>query len=193
MRRNRRVKIVATLGPASSTPELIEALFVAGADVFRINMSHTSHELLSRYYTTIRSIEARLERPIGILADLQGPKLRIGTFKTGEVRVNAGDTIVFDDNPEPGDGVRVHLPHKEIFLAAKPGHNLLLNDGRVRVEILEVAPNRIVARVIFGGLLSDRKGINLPDTILPLAALTPKDRSDLEFAASIGVDWIALS
>ncbi len=193
MRRNRRVKIVATLGPASSTPELIEALFVAGADVFRINMSHTSHELLSKFCTTIRGIESRLERPIGILADLQGPKLRIGTFKAKEVRVNSGDVMVFDDNPEPGDGSRVHLPHKEIFLAVKPGHNLLLNDGRVRVEILEVAPNRISAKVIFGGVLSDRKGINLPDTILPLAALTPKDRSDLEFAASIGVDWIALS
>ena len=193
MRRNRRVKIVATLGPASSTPELIEALFLAGADVFRINMSHTSHELLSNYCTAIRAIESRLNRPIAILADLQGPKLRIGTFADNEVRVSAGDTFVFDENPAPGDRGRVQLPHREIFAGIKPGHNILLNDGRVRVEVVSVGPSRIETKVIFGGVLSARKGINLPDTILPLAALTPKDRSDLEFAASIGVDWIALS
>ena len=193
MRRDRRVKIVATLGPASSTPELIDSLFLAGADVFRINMSHTTHELLSRYYTTIRAIERGRNRPIGILVDLQGPKLRIGTFYKDEVRIVANGIFDFDDDPQPGNEQRVYLPHREIFEAVKPGHTILLNDGRVRVEVLSLTPQRIQTRVIFGGVLSARKGINLPDTILAMPALTPKDRSDLEFAASIGVDWIALS
>ena len=193
MRRNRRVKIVATLGPASSTPEQVESLFLAGADVFRVNMSHTSHEGLVKFCQTIRSVEAQRGRPIGILADLQGPKLRIGAFVQDEVRVNAGELFAFDDNAGPGDERRVHLPHREIFEAARVGDNLLLNDGRVRVEVTAISARRIETRVIFGGTLSARKGINLPDTILAMAALTPKDRADLEIAASNGVDWIALS
>jgi pyruvate kinase len=193
VRRNRRVKIVATLGPASSTLEQVESLFVAGADVFRVNMSHASHETLVNYCQTIRAIEARRGRPIGILVDLQGPKLRIGTFARNEVLLRAGDVFIFDDDSAAGDEKRVHLPHREIFEAAKIGHNLLLDDGRVRVEVTDIRPGRIETRVIFGGTLSARKGINLPDTMLPVAALTPKDRADLEFASSNGVDWIALS
>jgi pyruvate kinase len=193
MRRNRNVKIVATLGPASSSPEMLEKLFRAGVDVFRINMSHTRHDLLRQLHRDIRAVEAKLKRPVGILADLQGPKIRIGTFAAKEAHIEAGSHFVFDADATPGDAARVYLPHPEIFAAAKAGDNLLLNDGRLRVEILEAAPQRLLTRVIFGGTLSDRKGVNLPDTVIPIPALTEKDRADLEAAASTGVDWIALS
>ncbi len=193
MRRNRKVKILATLGPASSSEDMIEKLFVAGVDVFRINMSHTSHELLRELHGRIRSVEAKRKRPIGILADLQGPKIRIDTFADKEVLIKAGDSFVFDTNPKPGDATRVHLPHPEIFAAAKVGDCLLLNDGRLRVEIVKASKDRLETRVVYGGTLSNRKGVNLPDTVLPIAALTEKDRADLEAAASLGVDWIALS
>jgi len=193
VRRNRKVKILATLGPASSSPEMIEKLFVAGVDVFRINMSHTSHALLTELHGYIRNVERKLNRPIGILADLQGPKIRIGTFKDKEVQIKAGDTFAFDTDETPGDNKRVHLPHPEIFASVKVGDFLLLNDGRLRVEITSVSPTRIDTIIIFGGTLSNRKGVNLPNTLLPIPALTEKDRADLEAAASIGVDWIALS
>jgi pyruvate kinase len=193
MRRNRKVKIVATLGPASSAPETIEKLFVAGADVFRINMSHTQHALLAELSGHIRAIEARLNRPIGIIADLQGPKIRIGTFRNREAKLEANASFAFDTNPEPGDERRVSLLHPEIFAAAREGDCLLLNDGRLRVEIVKAGPDRLDTRVVFGGLISDRKGVNLPDTVIPIPALTDKDRSDLEAAAAIGADWIALS
>jgi pyruvate kinase len=191
--RNRKVKILATLGPASNTPEMIEKLFVAGVDVFRINMSHTNHDLLKTLHSHIRSVEAKVKRPIGILADLQGPKIRIGTFADKQVHLSAGDTFIFDTDQTPGTAQRVYLPHPEIFAAAQLGDNLLLNDGRMRVEITHAAPERLTTRVIYGGDLSDRKGVNLPDTVIPIPALTEKDRADLEAAASIGVDWIALS
>ena len=193
MRRNRKVKILATLGPASSSAEMIEKLFVAGVDVFRINMSHTSHAMLAELHGCIRNVERKLNRPIGILADLQGPKIRIGTFKDKEVQIKAGDTFAFDTDATPGDSKRVHLPHPEIFASVKVGDFLLLNDGRLRVEITGVSVNRIDTVIIFGGTLSNRKGVNLPNTLLPIPALTEKDRADLEAAASIGVDWIALS
>ena len=193
MRRNRRVKIVATLGPASSSPEQIESLFLAGADVFRINMSHASHELLAEYCRTIRAIETARKRPIGVLVDLQGPKLRIGTFKEEQVPIAAGDHFVFDDDATPGDAKRVHLPHREIFESVKPGDTILLNDGRVRVLVVEVSKTGILTKVVYGGVLSSRKGLNLPDTVIGMPALTQKDRGDLELASSIGVDWIALS
>ena len=193
MRRNRKVKILATLGPASASAEMIEKLFVAGVDVFRINMSHTSHALLKELHGSIRNVESKLNRPIGILADLQGPKIRIGTFKDKEVQIKAGDTFTFDTDEAPGDNRRVYLPHPEIFASVKVGDFLLLNDGRLRVEITGVSPSRIDTTIIFGGTLSNRKGVNLPNTLLPIPALTEKDRADLEAAASIGVDWIALS
>lgn len=172
---------------------MIEKLFVAGVDVFRINMSHTSHALLKELHGSIRNVESKLNRPIGILADLQGPKIRIGTFKDKEVQIKAGDTFTFDTDETPGDNKRVYLPHPEIFASVKVGDFLLLNDGRLRVEITGVTPSRIDTVIIFGGTLSNRKGVNLPNTLLPIPALTEKDRSDLEAAASIGVDWIALS
>jgi pyruvate kinase len=193
VRRNRKVKVLATLGPASSSPEMIEKLFVAGADVFRINMSHTNHDLLRTLIGHIRSVEKKLNRPIGILADLQGPKIRIGTFKEKEAVIKAGDIFSFDTDREPGDHTRVYLPHPEIFASVKIGDFLLLNDGRLRVEVTGVTPKLITSKVIFGGTLSNRKGVNLPNTLLPIAALTEKDRADLEAAASTGVDWIALS
>jgi len=191
--RNRKVKILATLGPASSSPEMIEKLFMAGVDVFRINMSHTSHQLLATLYGHIRHVEAKVGRPIGVLCDLQGPKIRIGTFADKEVRIAAGDTFAFDADKTPGDVKRVYLPHPEIFAAAKTGDSLLLNDGRLRVEITDAQPDKLTTKVIFGGVLSDRKGVNLPDTVIPIPALTEKDRSDLEAAANVGADWIALS
>lgn len=172
---------------------MIEKLFVAGVDVFRINMSHTSHALLKELHGHIRNIESKVNRPIGILADLQGPKIRIGTFKDKEVQIRAGDTFTFDTDLTPGDIKRVHLPHPEIFASVKVGDFLLLNDGRLRVEITGVSPSRLETVIIFGGTLSNRKGVNLPNTLLPIPALTEKDRADLEAAASIGVDWIALS
>jgi pyruvate kinase len=191
--RDRKVKILATLGPASSSSEMIEKLYDAGVDVFRINMSHTSHEHLTELHDRIRGIEEKRGRPIGILADLQGPKIRIGTFADKEVTIRAGDTFTFDAKDEPGDAKRVYLPHPEIFAGAKTGDSLLLNDGRLRVEITKAAPDMLETRVVYGGVLSNRKGVNLPDTILPIPALTAKDRADLEAAASLGVDWIALS
>jgi pyruvate kinase len=193
LRRKRKVKILATLGPASASREMIEKLFIAGVDVFRINMSHTNHALLKELHGHIRAIEEKLKRPIGILADLQGPKIRIGTFAEKEVKINAGDQFVFDTNPEPGDATRVFLPHPEIFAGAKKGDSLLLNDGRLRVEITKAEPTRLETKIIYGGALSNRKGVNLPDTLLAIPALTEKDRADLEAAASLGVDWIALS
>ena len=193
MRRTRKVKILATLGPASSSREMIEKLYLAGVDVFRINMSHTKHDMLRELHGHIRAVEEAVNRPIGILADLQGPKIRIGTFTNKEVKILAGQNFAFDTNVEPGDETRVYLPHPEIFAGAKVGENLLLNDGRLRVEITACSPTRLDTKVIYGGVLSDRKGVNLPDTLLPIPALTEKDRADLEAAASLGVDWIALS
>jgi pyruvate kinase len=193
VRRQRKVKIVATLGPASNTPEMVDKLFVSGVDMFRINMSHSSHDDLNRYIAMIRAVESDHGRPIGILADLQGPKLRIGKFARDEVTIKAGDIFTLDADPKPGDETRVNLPHPEIFSAVTAGEHLLLNDGRVRVEIIEADAERIRTKVIFGGVLSARKGVNLPDTVVPLAALTEKDRADLEAACLAEVDWIALS
>ena len=193
MRRLRRTKIVATLGPASSERSVIAELFRAGADVFRINMSHTSHDRLRELVLTIRSLESEFERPIGILVDLQGPKLRVGQFSSGPVTLAKGDTFTLDTDPAPGSRERVHLPHPEIFSAIEPGHTLLLDDGKVRLTATEVAPAKIVTRVEVSGNLSDRKGVSLPDTTIPFSALAPKDRSDLEAALDAGIDWVALS
>ena len=193
MRRLRRAKIVATLGPASSNPEMLTRLFRAGADVFRINMSHTSQDRMRELVAMIRAVEAENERPIGVLVDLQGPKLRLGQFVGGSVELNKGDTFVLDGETAPGDKSRVHLPHPEIFAAVQPGHTLLLDDGKVRLTVLEAAPKRIATRVEVGGRLSDRKGVSLPDSTIPFSALAEKDRSDLEAALNVGIDWVALS
>src|SRR6185312_9005581 len=193
MRRLRRIKILATLGPASSDSAMIRRLFEAGADVFRINMSHTSHDKMRELIATIRNVEGSYGRPIGILVDLQGPKLRLGSFADGPIQLNNGDMFVLDSDKTPGDNSRVHLPHPEILTALRPGHTLLLDDGKVRLIAEETTSERAVTRVVVGGRMSDRKGVSLPDTDLPVSAMTPKDRSDLDAALEAGVDWIALS
>jgi pyruvate kinase len=193
MRRLRRTKIVATLGPASSDRSMIARLFAAGADVFRINMSHTTHERMRELVATIRAVETEHGRPIGILVDLQGPKLRVGSFTANPVTLTKDETFTLDTDPAPGDASRVHLPHPEIFAAIAPGHTLLLDDGKIRLRALEADKTRILARVEVGGKLSDRKGVSLPDTTIPFSALTAKDRSDLEAALDASIDWVALS
>ncbi len=172
---------------------MIAALFRAGADVFRINMSHTSHDRMRELVSTIRSVEEEFGRPIGILVDLQGPKLRVGQFEGGPVVLPNGATFTFDTDKTPGNVSRVHLPHPEIFESIEPGHTLLLDDGKVRLTATEVSEGKIVTRVEVGGNLSDRKGVSLPDTTIPFSALAQKDRSDLEAALDTGIDWVALS
>jgi pyruvate kinase len=193
MRRQRRTKILATLGPASSDPTMIAKLFDAGADVFRINMSHTTPDNMRTMVAAIRGIEEQRGRPIGILADLQGPKLRVGEFKTPSVMLDNGATFTLDSDPTPGDTQRVCLPHPEILQALEPGHALLLDDGKIRLTTIEVAKGKAVTQVQVGGKLSARKGVSLPDTTIGFSAMTPKDRSDLEAALDAGADWIALS
>ena len=193
MRRLRRAKIVATLGPASSSAEMIGKLFAAGADVFRINMSHTSQDRMRELIAMIRGVEADTGRPIGILVDLQGPKLRLGTITGGSILVKTGDTVVLDSNPAIGDASRIYLPHPEILAAVQVGHTLLIDDGKVRLTVTKVEPNRVTTRVEVGGKLSDRKGVSVPDSTIPLSALAEKDLSDLEAALEAGIDWIALS
>lgn len=193
MRRHRKVKIVATLGPASSDYDTIRALFEAGADVFRLNMSHGTHAEQKARYDIIRRIEADLDRPIAVLADLQGPKLRVGVFADGPYELTEGEAFRFDLDPAPGDASRVQLPHPEIFAALEPGAELLVNDGKIRLKVDAFGPDFADCTVIAGGAISNRKGVNVPDVVLPLAALSDKDRDDLEFACELGVDWLALS
>ena len=191
--RNRRVKIIATLGPATADEAMIGRLFAAGADVFRINMSHASHEGLKAQHRAIRAVERLVRRPIAILADLQGPKLRVGEINGGRALLTEGRRFVLDRTTAPGGIDRVHLPHPQIFAALEPGHNLLLDDGKLRLVVLEKTEDRILTEVAVGGPLASRKGISLPDTVLPLGALTDKDRSDLAQVLELGVDWVALS
>jgi len=194
MKRERRIKIIATLGPASATVAMCEKLFAAGVDVFRINMSHTQRETLPERVAMLRSLETRFKRPVGILADLQGPKLRVGQFGgEGFVSLENGARFVLDSDPTPGDAKRVHLPHPEILMALEPGHSLILDDGKIRLVVETASPEQAVTKVTVGGKLSSRKGVSLPDTTIPVSAMTDKDRSDAEAAAEAGVDWIALS
>ncbi|MBV9347575.1 MAG: pyruvate kinase [Pseudolabrys sp.] len=193
MRRLRRAKIVATLGPASSSAAVIARLFEAGADVFRINMSHTSHDKMRELVAAIRSVEKQFDRPIGILVDLQGPKLRVGAFAGGSAQLAKNATFTFDTDTAAGNAERVCLPHPEIFAAVKPGHTLLLDDGKIRLTVEDAQPKKLTTKVVVGGKLSDRKGVSLPDSTLPFSALAEKDRSDLEAALDAGIDWVALS
>ncbi len=193
MRRNRRVKILATLGPSSSEQDIIEKLYRSGADVFRINMSHTDHDRLNMLVQRIRSVEENIGRPIGILADLQGPKLRVGTFADGPVQLKNGAEFILDENKEAGDVNRVHLPHPEILAALEPGHRLLLDDGKVQLRVKEASSNKAITEVVVGGKLSDRKGVSVPDSEIATSALTDKDHKDLVAALEAEVDWIALS
>jgi pyruvate kinase len=193
VRRNRHVKIVATLGPSSSDAQAIEALFDAGADVFRLNFSHGTLEQHKQRVDIIRRIERARARPIAILLDLQGPKLRVGSFAEGPVLLQAGARFRLDLDATPGNAVRAPLPHPEIFAALTVGTPLLLDDGKIKLIVEECGPDFADTRVCTGGTLSDRKGVNVPGVILPLSALTPKDRQDLDFGVALGVDWVALS
>ena len=193
MRRRRSAKIVATLGPASSTREQIRALFDAGVDMFRLNFSHGTHDDHHARFETIRRIEHATGRPIGILADLQGPKLRLGTFAEGPIELAAGARFRLDLDRRPGDGTRAPLPHPEIFEALEPGTELLLDDGKVRLQAERCGAEYADTLCRVGGTLSDRKGVNVPNAVLPVSAITEKDRADLAFALDHGADWIALS
>ncbi|WP_267397579.1 MULTISPECIES: pyruvate kinase [unclassified Sphingomonas] len=191
--RPRKVRVLATLGPASNSPEMIATLFQAGADAFRVNMSHGDQQSKVAVIQAIRALEEKFERPTTILADLQGPKLRVGKFKDGKVVLPHGGTFVLDRDPTPGDATRVELPHREIFEAIEPGARLLLDDGKLVLRVTDHGPDRIECNIEVGGPLSNNKGLNVPDVVLPMAALTEKDRSDLSWAIEQGVDWIALS
>ncbi len=191
--RNRNTKIVATLGPASSEPGMIRRLFDAGVDVFRLNFSHGTHADHQLRYDAIRQIEADVGRPVGILLDLQGPKLRVGKIVGGKQSLETGQKLRFDLDPAPGENGRVPLLHPEIFAALKPGDDLLIDDGKVRVRVLACDPTHADVEVINAGMISDRKGVNVPGAILPLSPITTKDREDLAFGLSLGVDWVALS
>ena len=193
MRRQRNIKIVATLGPSSSDYDTIKALHLAGADVFRLNMSHGSHEEIAERHEIIRQIETELNSPIAILADLQGPKLRVGTFKNGVEEITENEKFRLDLKDEVGTKDRVQLPHREIFQALHVGAHLLINDGKIKLIVEKCGPDFADCLVLNGGEISDRKGVNVPDVILPLAALSKKDRTDLEFICDLGIDWLALS
>ena len=191
--RMRKVRILATLGPASDTPEMIEKLFRAGADAFRVNMSHGEQADKVQLIANIRALEKAYNRPTTILVDLQGPKLRVGTFADDKVELHTGHNFRLDTDKTPGDAHRVYLPHPEIFAALEIGARLLLDDGKLVLRVTEIAPDHINTKVEVGGMLSNRKGLNVPDVVVPIAALTEKDRSDLAFALEQGVDWIAMS
>ena len=193
MKRDRNVKIVATLGPASNDYDMIRALHEAGADVFRLNMSHGDHSEIAARHAIIRQVEKDLNSPIAILADLQGPKLRVGTFEKGEEDLQNGAAFRLDLQDLPGDINRVTLPHPEIFQALEPGARLLVNDGKIRLKVQSCGSDFAECVVEAGGMISNRKGVNVPDVVLPLKALSAKDRADLEFACNLGVDWLALS
>ena len=193
MRRLRRVKIIATLGPASANPEMVSKLFLAGVDVFRINMSHASHDGMRAQIAMIRATEKQFGRPIGILADLQGPKLRLDTFKDGAEHLEKGAIFVLDSNTTPGDRTRVHLPHPEILASLQEGHVILIDDGKVKLRVTHATKTKATTIVEVPGKVSNRKGVSLPDTTIPVSAMTEKDRSDLEAALEAGIDWIALS
>lgn len=193
MRRARKIKIVATLGPASSSLETIKAMFQAGADIFRINMSHTSHQVLGELHARVRALELACGRPIGILVDLQGPKIRLGQISGGGVMLETGARVKLVRAEASDRADIIPIPHSEVFAALKPAETILIDDGRVRLKIESIDADGGEATVVIGGEIKDRKGVNLPDTILPIPALTAKDRSDLDAALNLGVDWIALS
>ncbi len=191
--RGRRVKVLATLGPASSSEAQIAALLEAGADAFRVNMSHGTPETRGALIAAIRAVEKSSGRPLTVLADLQGPKLRVGRIAGGSVELENGGSFRLDRDPTPGDATRACLPHRELFEALTPGARLLIDDGKIALLVLRVTPDTIDTRVVTGGRLSDNKGVNVPDVVVPLPALTAKDRADLAFALDHGADWIALS
>ncbi|HZF41929.1 MAG TPA: pyruvate kinase [Sphingomonadaceae bacterium] len=191
--RARKVRILATLGPASSSREMISRLIAAGADAFRINMSHGGHADKAAVIATIRELELERKQPLTVLVDLQGPKLRVGDFAAGRVVLRTGDGFVFDRDPALGDETRVELPHPELFRVAEVGMRLLIDDGKLVVRVCEVHSDRLETEVVVGGTISNHKGVNVPDVVVPIPALTDKDRADLTFALDNAADWIALS
>jgi len=191
--RGRKVKILATLGPASNNAAMLRRLFTAGADAFRVNLSHGDHKTHARTIKAIRALEKEFNRPIAVLCDLQGPKLRVGAFEGGQAVIPHGRKFTLDRDPKPGDATRVCLPHPELFEVLHAGQRLLINDGKIRLRVTEARKDRIVCTAEVGGVISDRKGVNVPDAEVPIPALTDKDRADLEFAVEQGADWIALS
>ncbi len=191
--RARKVKILATIGPASSDPDVLRALFRAGADAFRFNMSHGDHAMHEANFRTVRALEKEFARPIAILCDLQGPKLRVGVFAEGKAVIAHGARFTLDRDETPGDATRVCLPHPELFLALAEGQRLLINDGKIRLRVKQVTADTVHCVAEVGGVISDRKGVNVPDAEIPIPALTPKDRRDLDFAMAQGADWIGLS
>ena len=194
MRRHRHVKIIATLGPACAAPDMAAALFASGVDVFRLNMSHMQRERLAGAVAMLRELEAAYSRPLGVLVDLQGPKLRVGAFASEDgVLLEKGADFALDSDPAPGDGSRVHLPHPEILRALRPGHAVILDDGKLRLVVEAATETAARTRVAVGGVLKSRKGVSLPDTVIPVSAMTEKDLRDAEAAVAAGVDWIALS
>ena len=193
MRRLRSAKIIATLGPASSNPTMIRSLFDAGADVFRLNFSHGSHSDQESTLNAIRAVENETGRPIGIMVDLQGPKLRIGDLKDGSVMLEKGATFILDSNDEPGDQTRAPFPHPELFQALQPRAQISVDDGRIQLMVERVTGTTAETMVVSGGELTPNKGVNLPGAVLPIAPMTGKDRADLDFSLELGVDWIALS
>jgi pyruvate kinase len=193
IRRNRSAKIVATLGPASNTEAMIDALFRTGVDVFRLNFSHGTHDDHAATYAAIRRVEKHYEHPIGVMMDLQGPKLRIGTLTEGKITVAAGHRLRLDLDPAPGNAKRISLPHPEIFSVIEEGTELLVDDGKTRLKVDRFGPDHAEVTVVTGGTLSNRKGVNVPNAILPISALTPKDRTDLAFGLDLGADWVAMS
>ena len=193
MRRHRFAKIIATLGPATSTPAMIRSLFAAGVDVFRLNFSHGDHDGHRRRFEAIREAESATGRPIAVLLDLQGPKLRVGVLAGGSATLKEGGAFALDLDPAPGGPERVALPHPEVFAALKPGTTLLVNDGKIRLEVETCGANFAGARVRTGGEISDHKGVNIPDVVLPISPLTDKDREDLALGLELGVDWVAAS
>ncbi|PCJ61443.1 MAG: pyruvate kinase [Rhodospirillaceae bacterium] len=193
MQQKRKAKIVATLGPASDSPEEIRALIEAGVDVFRMNFSHGTHAEHRRRFVAIRKAEKAAGRWVGTMADLQGPKLRLGRFKEGSVVLKTGQPFRLDLSKQAGDQTRAPLPHREVFASLKPKMDLLLDDGQVRLRVRKCGPDFADTRVIIGGGLSDHKGVNVPNVELPISPLTAKDRRDMRAALDMGVDWIALS
>ena len=193
LRRNRNVKIVATLGPSSSTEEMVSRLFEEGVDVFRLNLSHGLHDEIKKRHEIIRKVEDKFRRPICILADLQGPKLRCGDFKGKQAELVDGQTFVFDKQRALGNSKRVYLPEFEVFKSLKKDSKVLVNDGKIKLVVKEVSENFVSTEVLVGGIISDKKGINVPDQLLPLSALSKKDLSDLEFVCNLGIEWLGLS
>ncbi|HMP55617.1 MAG TPA: pyruvate kinase [Novosphingobium sp.] len=191
--RGRRVKILATLGPASRSPEMIGHLLRAGADAFRVNMSHGDHATHAETIAAVRAQEKAFGRPIAILADLQGPKLRVGAFRDGQAVLRHSSHFVLDRDPAPGDETRVCLPHPELFGVLEKGQRLLIDDGKLRLKVIEAGADRILCSAEVGGVIMDRKGVNVPDAVIPIPAMTEKDRRDLAFAVEQQADWIALS